>query len=286
MKIDAHQHFWSYNDTDYVWMGPGMERLRRDHTPEHLRPHLDAVGIDGTVAVQARQMERETDYLLDLASRFPWILGVVGWVDFAEDKLDTLQQRLETFAANNKLKGVRELIHDMPDTDYAVRQTHVTAVGMLSRYGLTYDLLLRPEHLAPATRLVDMYPDQPFVIDHIAKPPIASGGSGAWEEGLREIAKRPNVSCKLSGMVTEARWDAWSSQDLHPYIDVCVEAFGAERLMMGSDWPVCTLAGSYEEVMAVVMDYLSRLSKDERKAIQGATCARFYGLRQKDQKSG
>ncbi len=275
MKIDSHHHFWNYNERDYVWMGPGMERLRRDHTPRDLRPLLDTLGIDGTVAIQARQMECETEYLLDLASRHSWILGVVGWVDFGSD---SLPERLETYAKNKKLRGVRELIHDMPDPEYAVRHDHVEGVRLLARHDLTYDLLLRPRHLEPATRLVDIYPDQPFVIDHIAKPDIAAGEIALWREGIREIAKRPNVCCKLSGLVTEAGWDSWLPEQLHPYIDVCLDAFGHKRLMMGSDWPVCTLAGSYEAVVGVVFDYVRRLTEEERRAILGETCARFYGL--------
>lgn len=274
-RIDSHQHFWNYNETDYVWMGPGMEGLKRDHGPDDLRPHLDALGFAGTIAVQARQMEKETDYLLDLAAGFPWILGVVGWVDFASEGL---HERLEAYAGNAALKGVRELIHDMSDPNYAIGPVHANAVGLLSRYGLTYDLLLRPQHLRPATRLVDMYPDQRFVVDHIAKPDIAAGEIDGWSKDLKEIARRPNVFCKLSGMVTEARWDAWSSDQLGPYLDVCLESFGAGRLMIGSDWPVCTLAGSYEDVMGVVLAYADALSADEKGAILGGTCARFYGL--------
>ncbi len=275
MKIDSHQHFWNYNKTDYVWMKPGMERLQRDHTPEELRALLDAVGIDGTVAVQARQMERETEYLLELAEHHSWILGVVGWVDFSSTRL---QQQLERFSENKKLKGVRELIHDMPDVDYAVSRTHASGVGLLSRYGLTYDLLVRPQHLGAATRLVDMYPSRPLVIDHIAKPDIAQGEISFWRVGIREIAKRTNVYCKLSGLVTEAHWGSWTPGQLHPYMDVCLEAFGAERLMIGSDWPVCTLAGSYENVMGTYIDYVGRLSAAERHRILGQTCAQFYGL--------
>ncbi len=275
LRIDAHQHFWGYNPTDYVWMGPEMQTLKRDYGPSELRPQLDAIGFTGSVAVQARQMETETEYLLALARVHSWILGVVGWVDFTHADLPS---RLERYADNPRLKGVRELIHDMPDPDYAVSPTHLRAVGELARFKLTYDLLLRPPHLDPALRLVDHYPHQPFVIDHIAKPAIRSGEREPWEAGMRELSRRPNVWCKLSGMVTEASWTSWGAEDLTPYLDICLECFGPERLMIGSDWPVCTLAGSYQQVMSVVINWAGSLSSSERDMVLGGTCARFYGL--------
>ncbi|MFW6387819.1 MAG: amidohydrolase family protein [bacterium] len=275
MTIDAHQHFWTYNDTDYTWIGETMAPLRRDHTPEDLLPQLRQVGVDGTVAVQARRLVRETDYLLALSDTHEWIRGVVGWVDFASDELEV---QLEYYGAHANMKGVRELIHDMPDTDYAMSDVHRKAVGLLGRYGLTYDLLLRPQHIAAATRLVDLYPEQPFVIDHIAKPNIAAGEMSPWREHIEEIARRPHVYCKLSGMVTEANWSTWTPETLHPYLEVCLEAFGPSRLMIGSDWPVCTMAGSYESVMTAVMRYVRTLSPDAQADILGNTCARFYSL--------
>lgn len=275
MEVDAHQHFWQYNDRDYVWMDDRMATLKADHTPEDLYPLLQEAGIDGTVAVQARQMVAETDFLLDLSQRYDWILGVVGWFDFSSDDLEA---QVEEQSVDPKLKGARELIHDMPDPEYAVSPQHLKAVALLGRYGLTYDLLLRPEHIEPATRLVDVYPKQPFVIDHIAKPNIARSELSPWRERIREIGRRSNVYCKLSGMVTEAEWGGWKAEDFEPYIEICLETFGPERLMIGSDWPVCTLSGEYSSVMAIVQAYAERLTESERSAILGETCTRFYGL--------
>lgn len=275
MVVDAHQHFWKYNETDYPWMNERMEKLKADHTPEQLYPLLQEAGVDGTVAVQARQMAAETEYLLDLSHRHGWIVGVVGWFDFSSPDLDS---ELERYGDDSKLKGARELIHDMPDPEYAVSPDHLRAVGLLAQFGLTYDLLLRPEHIEPATRLVDRYPNQRFVIDHIAKPNIGQGELSPWRERITEIARRPNVYCKLSGMVTEAAWGGWKPGDFEPYMEICLEAFGARRLMMGSDWPVCTLSGSYAEVVGIVKEYTARLSESERSAILGENCARFYGL--------
>lgn len=274
-RIDAHQHFWSYNPNDYVWMTDAMDVLRRDYLPADLEPLLAATGFDGSVAVQARQMVEETDWLLGLAERHPSILGVVGWVDFASPELEA---QLERVGAHPKLKGVRELIHDMPDVDYATSDGHAGAIALLERFGLTYDLLLKPPHLRPATALADRFPNQPFVVDHIAKPAIGAGEREPWERELRDLALRPNVLCKLSGMVTECDWRSWSAEQIRPYLDVVLDAFGADRVMIGSDWPVCTLAGGYAPVMGVVVAFASELSAAERTAILGGNCARFYGL--------
>jgi L-fuconolactonase len=279
MRLDSHQHFWSYNRADYVWMTDEMELLRRDYLPQTLQPRLARIGFDGTIAVQARQMLAETDWLLDLSDRYAFIRGVVGWVDFQSD---TLEKELEHYARYPKFKGVRELIHDMADINYATSDVHVSAVSKLGRLGLTYDLLLKPPHMRPASRLVQRFPNQPFVIDHIAKPQIATGGWSHWEADIRALAKFDNVYCKLSGMVTEAEWCKWEPSNFHPYLDVVLNAFGADRLMIGSDWPVCILSGSYEDVMGIVIDYTETLSAQERERILGVTCAQFYDVVQDD----
>ena len=273
--IDAHQHFWSYNPTDYVWMTDDMGVLRRDFLPHDLKPLLSRVGLEASVAVQARQMVEETAWLLGLADRHPFILGVVGWLDFASQDLEA---QLARFGAHPKLRGVRELIHDMADVDFALAEVHVQAIARLERYGLTYDLLLRPQHLRPATTLVDRFPNQPFVVDHIAKPDIRAGTMAPWASELRALAERPHVSCKLSGMVTECDWQRWTPEQIRPYVEIVVEAFGSDRVMIGSDWPVCTLAGDYLEVMSVVTDFVAELSATEQERILGGNCARFYGL--------
>lgn len=275
MRIDAHQHFWVYDPRQYVWITEPMQVLRRDYLPDELAPQLAEAGFDGTVAVQARQMLEETEFLLDLAQHNSFIKGVVGWVDFASPDLDA---QLERYSQNPMLKAVRELIHDMPDVDYAVSEVHVEAIAKLAHYGLRYDLLLMPRHLEPATDLVKRFSEQLFVVDHIAKPNIASRMRAPWTHDLAALARFDNVFCKLSGMATEAKWHDWQPADFHPYLDIVTEAFGPQRLMIGSDWPVCTLSGEYGEVMAIVIDYVAKLSRDEQDAILGGTCTRFYGL--------
>jgi L-fuconolactonase len=275
MIIDAHQHFWKYNPSDYVWMEDWMHVLKSDHEPQHLRPLIDAVGVSGTVAVQARQMISETDYLLELAGDHEWILGVVGWFDFSAGNLE---ETVENYAENSRLVGVRELIHDMADPEYAISRTHTNAIRIIGKSDLTYDLLLRPQHIAAAIKLVDLFPDQRFVVDHIAKPNIAANTMEPWKTQISILAERPNVYCKLSGMVTEADPASWTAEDIRPYVDICLESFGPSRLMVGSDWPVCTLAGSYETTMAVVLDYLQKLSPLERDRVFHGTCEEAYRL--------
>jgi L-fuconolactonase len=275
MRIDSHQHFWSYNDTDYVWMNDAMDALRRDYLPTELSSEIRQIGFDGTIAVQARQMESETAWLLELADAYEFILGVVGWVDFASPRLSETLERLAEFP---KLRGVRELIHDMEDLDYATSDVHKAAIARLAPLGLTYDLLLKPPHLHAATVLVNEFPEQPFVVDHLAKPNIAAGQMQPWRQDLERLAQHENVHCKLSGMVTEAQWGNWNAQEFRPYLDVALEAFGSDRLMIGSDWPVCTLSGSYAETMQVVIDFAEELTADERDEVLGENAAHFYGV--------
>ena len=275
MRIDAHQHFWIYNPEDYVWMGPAHGPIRRDFLPEHLAPLLDSIGFDGSIAVQARQLVKETEWLLDLAEANPRIFGVVGWLDLCSEQIDA---QIERFASRERLVGVRHVVHDEADPQFVLRNAFRHGISLLEPAGLAYDLLLRPQHIGPSIRLVDEFPNQPFVIDHIAKPLIAEGSLQPWEREIREIARRRNVTCKLSGMVTEADHDSWKPDQMVQYMDVVLEAFGPDRLMIGSDWPVCTLAGEYEPVMRVVLDYIGKLSASEREAVAGETCARFYGV--------
>lgn len=279
--IDSHQHFWRYDPSQYPWMNDDQSTLRRDHTPSDLEFELRAARVDATVAVQARQMPEETEFLLGLAHEHPFIRGVVGWFDLADPDLDA---DLERLSADPLLVGGRELIHDMPDLDYAVSAEHLRGVRALQRHGLAYDLLLRPEHLPAATRLVDLVPEQRFVVDHIAKPDMRSGSMEQWRTGLRSLAERPNVYCKLSGMVTQAAGagQAVSREQLvesvRPYVDVCLGAFGPSRLMFGTDWPVCTVVAGYSETVEVTRDCLAGLSQDEKSRIMGGTCIEFYGL--------
>lgn len=275
MRIDAHQHFWHYNPAEHVWMNDQMGALKRDYVPTDLEPLLADSGFDGTVVVQARQNLEETQWLLDLADEFPFLKGVVGWVDLGSEQLP---QQLDRFACHPKLKGVRHVVHDEPDDDFMLRDDFRRGISRLASFGLTYDLLLFPKHLPVAKKLAEQFPDQPFVVDHISKPPIAKGELSPWREDLQSLAALPNVYCKLSGMVTEADWQNWRPADFEPYLDAVFEAFGPGRLMIGSDWPVCNLAGDYPSVIAIVTDYVERLSPAEQDVVLGGNCARFYGL--------
>lgn len=277
MRLDAHQHFWNYtvNAADYAWMSDACAVLRRDFEPPQLEPLLQEIGFDGTIAVQARELTQETEYLLGLAARHALIKGVVGWADLTDPAVGA---DLERWAGNPILRGIRMVIHDRADVDFADSPAHRRGVGMLRRFGLTYDLLVRPQHLPSALRLVDALPDQPFVIDHAAKPLIAQRLQSPWRERMAGMASRPHVYCKVSGLVTEADWASWEPADLIPYLDTVIELFGADRLMIGSDWPVCTCASDYVRTMRVVIDWSERLSPAERDGLLGGNAARFYGI--------
>jgi len=275
MRVDTHQHFWYYNAQEYGWMGAGMESLKKDHLPDDLLPLLEAVGVEGTVAVQARQTLEETHWLLELADQHPFIRGVVGWVDLRSSQL---RAQLDRFAGHPKLCGVRHVVHDEPDDQFMLRDDFVCGIGMLAEFNLTYDLLLFPKHLPVACELVARFPNQPFVLDHIAKPFIKDGTISPWDADIRRLANFPNVFCKVSGMVTEADWNAWKPADFRPYLDVVFEAFGPQRIMFGSDWPVCTVAGTYQDVYRLVADYVQELSEEEQADVWGGTATRFYGL--------
>lgn len=277
LRIDAHQHFWDYgrHAADYVWMGPQDGALKRDFLPEHLAPLLAHLRFHGTVAVQARELPAETQFLLDLAARHPFIQGVVGWLDLCDPGIEP---ELERLAAAPALKGLRMLIHDRADPDFADSPEHVRGVALAQRHGLAYDLLLRPQHLAAATRLVDRLPEQRFVVDHLAKPRIGARFDEAWALGIRELAHRPQVSCKLSGLSTLVEPGALRIATLRPYLDTVLEAFGAARCMVGSDWPVCTLGADYPSTLGVVSEWAETLSPPERDDILGLSCARFYRL--------
>lgn len=278
MRIDAHQHFWDYasHPEHYVWMSDEYSYLRQNFGPAALLPLLTSADMIGSVAVQAREMVAETEYLLALADQHEWILGVVGWLDLCDE---SAEEHVARYASNGKLRGLRMLIHDRADPDFAISSDHARGVSVLAKYGLTYDLLLKPQNLRSATQLADSLPDQRFVVDHIAKPDIASGTIEPWQSDLADLAQRPNVYCKLSSIVTQADWQEWNAEQIRPYLDSVLRMFGSDRLMIGSDWPVSTVATDYVTTMSVVLNWASKLSVDEQAAIQGATCARFYGLR-------
>jgi L-fuconolactonase len=275
MRLDAHQHFWQYNPAEHVWMTDAMAALKRDFLPLDLKPLLAASGFDGCIAVQARQSLEETRWLLELAEEHAFIKGVVGWVDLCSPELP---KQLERLAGNARLVGVRHVVQDEPDDAFMLRPDFRRGIARLAENGLIYDLLIYPRQLRAAVRLVREFPDQRFVLDHIAKPAIAEGMLEPWATELRELARSSNVTCKLSGMVTEAKWRQWRAEDFRRYLDVVFDAFGAERLMIGSDWPVCTLAGDYAGVVGIVMEYVAQLPAEQRDGVLGDNCARVYGI--------
>lgn len=274
-QLDAHQHFWKYSAAEYEWIDDTMAVLQRDFLPPDLEPLLAANGFDGSIAVQARQSLDETQWLLGLAEENTFIKGVVGWVDLCATDL---RGQLEQFAGSKHLVGVRHVVQGEPDDEFMLRSEFRRGIALLKEFGLAYDLLLYPRHLPVAAKLVTEFPEQTFVLDHIAKPAIAEGQLEPWSRDLRELAKFDNVTCKLSGMVTEARWKSWKEGDFLPYLDVALEAFGPLRLMIGSDWPVCTVSGDYSTTLGIVTQFVKRLTGAERTGILGANCARVYGL--------
>jgi len=275
MKIDAHHHLWQYNENQYGWIPDEMSVLKRDYLPPELKKALDKAGVDGTVVVQARQIAEETSWLLEQADAYPFIRGVVGWVDLQSEKVD---DQLDYFSRDPRLVGVRHVLHDEADDEFMMRPAFMRGIGKLQDYNLTYDLLLFPRHLSIAERLVRRFPDQRFVLDHIGKPNIKDRELEPWLSGLARLASHPNVWCKISGMVTEADWKNWKRDDFRIYLDRVVELFGTGRIMTGSDWPVCCVAGEYEEVMTVVEDYFRGFSESEKAHIFGRNCMDFYGI--------
>ena len=277
MQLDAHQHFWNYsaNPNHFAWMTAEYSVLGRNFLPTDLEPLLRSCDIDGCIAVQAREMIEETDFLLTLAEQNSFIQGVVGWVDLCNSNVAA---DLERYADYSLLKGFRMLIHDREDVEFAASDSHARGVGMLGKYNWTYDLLLRTIHLPAAQRLVDRFPNQRFVIDHIAKPKFDGSDWSNWLPGMQAMAERPNVMCKLSGLVTEPDWNSWHTVDYARFLDAVIGAFGANRCMFGSDWPVSTCATDYTSARAVVTEWASALSQSEQEAIFGGTCAHFYNV--------
>jgi L-fuconolactonase len=276
MRIDAHQHFWRYNSDEFDWIDDSMSALRRDFLPDDLKPELEGAGFRGSVAVQARQSLEETRWLLELAASSPLILGVVGWVDLRS--LD-LRAQLQEFAGNPKLVGVRHVVQGEPDDRFLLRQDFLRGIGMLEEFDLAYDILIYPNHLPIAAEFVQHFPRQCFVLDHLAKPFIKSGIIHPWQTGMRDLARFPNVFCKLSGMVTEADWRNWKPEHMKPYLDIALDCFSPERLMIGSDWPVCTVAASYSRTMDIVLDYLGKQSSAVQDAVLGGNAQRFWKLK-------
>ena len=273
--IDAHHHLWRYTPEEYGWIDEEMKTLQRDFLPRHLYAEIAAAGIDGTVAVQARQTLEETRWLLDLAEKSEAIRGVVGWAPIAGEDFPAC---MEEFDGRTKLKGLRHVIQGEKDEHYILREDFNSGIRTMLGSGLVYDVLIYERHLPQTIDFVDEHPEQVFVLDHIAKPLIGLGQLEPWATRMRELGKRENVWCKLSGMVTEADWKAWSAMTLKPYLDVAVESFGPARLMAGSDWPVCLVASGYAQWWEVLRGYFASFSEPEQATVFGGTAIEVYGL--------
>lgn len=277
LVIDAHQHFWKHSlPFDYSWQdAPELEPIRRDYLPTDLSPLIGRVGVERTVFVQTQHNLDENRWVLALAERHEFIAGIVGWVDLASEQCE---QQLCEFKESSKFVGIRHITQDEPDDDFIVRPDVLRGLKILEKHRFPFDLLFFVKHLHHAARLARELPELPMVIDHLAKPHIKEGRLDDWIDNFRAAAKFPNVYCKLSGMITEADWNNWKPADLKPYVETALDAFGPERCMFGSDWPVCELAGSYEQVYEALVETLGPLSDAEREAIFGGTAARFYDL--------
>jgi len=275
MIIDSHQHFWQVGRFDYQWMSSSLGVLYQDYLPEQLEPILHENSISKTVLVQASNSVEESRWLLQLADDYPFVAGVVGWVDLMADDVD---RQLDELVAHPKFKGVRHLVESEPADDWLVQPLVLRGLKRLSSYGVSYDLLVHARHLKHIPKVVDACPDLKLVIDHMAKPPIASGEIETWRQELRQVAANEQINCKLSGLVTEANWTSWTTSDLRPYVDCALELFVSSRLLFGSDHPVCLLAASYELVLASFRELLNELSGAEEQKIFGSNAAEFYGL--------
>ncbi len=274
MIIDSHQHFWKYQPVKDAWITDDMKRIQQDFLPEHLAPIFNSLNVEGCVAVQADQSEDETEFLLALAQKHTWIKGVVGWVDLQHPNVG---ERLSYFAKNRCFKGVRHILQAEKE-DFVLHPKFQFGIAQLGALNLAYDILVYPTQLKNAGILVSKFPENKFVLDHMAKPYIKSGEIDQWKKDIKLMAQNPNVYCKLSGFVTEANFSTWNYEDFKPYFDVIFEAFGIYRVLFGSDWPVCLLAAEYHEVLSTVKRYINELNLDEKQAILGGNASRFYDL--------
>lgn len=272
---DSHQHFWFYDPTRHTWMSEEMAMLKTNFLPPDLLPHLQNTRIDGCIAVQADQSELENTFLLQLAENYNFIKGIVGWIDL---RAENVEKRLEYYQQFAKIKGFRHIIHDEPELDFMLGKTFISGVSKLKNYGYTYDVLIFEKHLPNTIKFIEKLPDQPFVIDHIAKPLIKDQITEDWATNIKKVAEFENVYCKISAMTTEADWVNWKKEDFKKYLDVIVKAFGTDRIMYGSDWPVCQLAATYEAQFNIVKDYFLNFSQDEQDNFFGKNASKFYKL--------
>lgn len=277
MKIDAHQHFWNFNPVRDSWINDEMKVVQRDFGPHDLLPLLKEHHIDGCVTVQSDQSEEENAFQLSNAGKWDFIKGVVGWIDL---QADNIEERLQYYSGFKKMKGFRHVLQGEPQRNYMLRPAFMNGIALLHKYSFTYDILIYPDQLKFCADFVKAFPEQTFVIDHIAKPYIKDKKIDEWKKDMQTIAAFKNVYCKVSGMLTEANWKGWRSIDFTPYLDVVTNAFGPSRLIYGSDWPVCLVAGSYSAAYTVVAGYFASLSTDEQNMIFGKNAVNFYNLEQ------
>lgn len=274
-RIDAHQHFWKFDSIRDSWITDEMSAIQKDFLPDDLKFLLQQNGFDGCVAVQASQSEDETNFLIALASQNDFIKGVVGWVDL---QADGITQRLARYQSFPIVKGFRHVLQGEEQRDLMLHPNFKRGIAALQEYGFTYDILIFPDQLKFSAELVAFFPEQKFVIDHIAKPYIKRKEIDEWKKDMQAIAIHQNVYCKISGMVTEADWTAWKKEDFTPYMDVVVNAFGTNRIMFGSDWPVCLVTASYEKMLGIVEEYFSVFPKEEQDKFFGLNAINFYNL--------
>jgi L-fuconolactonase len=277
LRIDAHQHFWIYNEREFSWIDDSMAALRRDFLPVDLQPQLEANEFHGSVVVQTRQTLEETGWLLALAKQNTSVLGVVGWADLCSPDI-ALQ--LKDLAANPKLVGLRHIVQSEPDDRFLLRPDFLRGIAALEEFDLAYDILIYAKHLPVASEFVQRFPRQRFVLDHMAKPPIKVKEIDSWADGIRRLSAFPNVFCKISGLVTEADWQRWTADDIAPYLDVAFDSFGPDRLMIGSDWPVCLVAASYAQATGLVKEYILKRAPDRASDVLGGNAQRFWRLPQ------
>ena len=275
MIIDAHHHCWEYSPQKHTWISDEMAVLKKDFLAKELQATFSQNAIAGSIAVQADQSEEETHFLLELAAQNDFIKGVVGWVDLRSPKI---RERLKHFATFPKLKGFRHVVQDEPDVNFMLGEAFQNGIAALADHNFTYDILIFPTQLQATLQLVQAFPNQAFVIDHIAKPSIKKGEIAIWAKYIKAIAEHENVYCKVSGMVTEADWTSWEYKDFTPYLDMIFESFGTERIMYGSDFPVCLLAASYEKVKGILSQYLQQFTLAEQESVWGKNALKFYNI--------
>jgi L-fuconolactonase len=277
LRIDAHQHFWIYNENEFGWIDDSMAPLRRDFLPSDLAPELRALQFHGSVVIQTCQTIEESRWLLELANNRPSIVGVVGWADLTSPEIE---QQLKILTRHPKLVGLRHIVQSEPNERFLLRPEFLRGIAALEQFDLAYDILIYARHLPVAIEFVEKFPRQRFVLDHMAKPSIKDQKIDAWAAGIHKLATFPNVFCKLSGLVTEADWKHWTKDQIHPYLDVAFDAFGPERLMIGSDWPVCLVAASYGQVIGIVQDYILERAPERAADVLGGNAQRFWRLPQ------